>query len=243
MKTSPPGTGSAADIKEICVSVTCPRDDTCHLEQLVEGLHVAQLLAPRMAAFASWFQNYLVPYVTDNVHLMIVVKTTGQTKSLFISSQDGPSQPRSGSKDGKKRSSEEKMYTFVFANLLNILEQLHALFLRVEYAGPDRGTLMSLLGQSVADWLLQLLQKTVLAKAVPSSAKDLDGFSEVIAATHLLQGLFLCCSSLFVLLLFFVLLFLLFFVLLLCLLFFVFLFLLFFVLFFLLFVSLLCLLF
>ncbi|BFZ06795.1 hypothetical protein BsWGS_09834 [Bradybaena similaris] len=195
VKMSPPETGSAADIKEICVSVTCPRDDNCHLEQLVAGLHAAKLLATRMAAFAGWFQKHLVPYVTENVHLMIVVKTTNQTKSLLISSQDGPLQPKSGTtknKDAKKRSSEEKMYTFVFANLLNILEHLHALFLHVEYAEPDeaglgRGTLMSLLGQSVGDGLLQLLKTTVLAKAVPSSAKDLDSFSEVIAATHLLQ--------------------------------------------------------
>ncbi|XP_005102106.1 centromere/kinetochore protein zw10 homolog [Aplysia californica] len=51
-----------------------------------------------------------------------------------------------------------------------------------------KGTLMSLLGQEVSPWLLDQLCRTVIAKAVPSSAKDLEGFNEVITSTGLLQN-------------------------------------------------------
>ncbi|CAG5132537.1 unnamed protein product [Candidula unifasciata] len=202
LKTSPPETASNTDIMELSVSVTCPGDDHSQLEQLVEGLHVVNLLQGRMAAFAGWFQNDLVPFLTEHVNLQIVMTNVNQTRTLHISSQDGQSLSKPGNTRTKSNISEEKMYTFVFANLINILEQLHALFLHVGYGhqdgghqdasrtshgGPGAGTLMSLLGHSVSGWLLHLLKTTVLAKAVPSSAKDLEGFSQVIAATRLLQ--------------------------------------------------------
>ena len=47
---------------------------------------------------------------------------------------------------------------------------------------------MNILGEEVSVWLLERMCRTVLAKAVPSSAKDLDRFNTVITTTNQLQG-------------------------------------------------------
>uniref|UniRef100_A0A0B7BFU7 Centromere/kinetochore protein zw10 homolog n=1 Tax=Arion vulgaris TaxID=1028688 RepID=A0A0B7BFU7_9EUPU len=207
VKTSPESSNGAATLNEISISVTCNGSDSSELDELVEGLYISNLLSGKMKAFANMFQEHVIPLILDNVHLNITLKTLKQTKTLSIRCHDVQSSDTS-QESAKNYPTGEKMYIHIFGNLMNILDYLQKLFLHVEYGRNEattmldvssasetnstsssfsKGTLMSLLGQSVSSWLLDLLQKTVLAKAIPSSAKDLAGFSEVIGVTQLLQ--------------------------------------------------------
>lgn len=204
-----PQPGNGASIKEISVSVTCEGESTSHLKQLISGLHVSNLLDSRIKNLADFFHKYLLPFVVEAPDLTMEVKASHQTKTLYIS-YENMKLCATKNKGTSKNVDEGKMYVYVFGNLMNILENLRSLILDIEYecedssglymlssasvsqskasSGSKNGTLMSLLGQAVSPWLLDFLQKSVLAKAVPTSAKDLEGFNEVIAATRYLQG-------------------------------------------------------
>ena len=62
------------------------------------------------------------------------------------------------------------------------------LYIVMQEGNPSGGTLMQLLGREIAAGLLDEICRTVLARAVPSNAKDLDGFQEVVTCTELMQG-------------------------------------------------------
>ncbi|XP_059166629.1 centromere/kinetochore protein zw10 homolog [Physella acuta] len=168
------------------------------LQELVQGLNASKLLQRRFKTFAEKFQQYLVPMVLEYGSLTVDVRTTELTQTLVVC----PLEQKSDSKSAKNKSKsqpENKMYISVFVTLLEVLEKLNPLFLNIDVkclddtepeasqADGKSVTLMSMLGSEVATWLLDLLQTTVLAKAIPTSAKDLDGFNEVISATKLLQ--------------------------------------------------------
>lgn len=194
-KTGSKGEDGQTSLQEVSVTFA----PVAELQELVQGLNASKLLQRRFKTFAEKFQQYLVPMVLEYVSLVVDIRTTELTQTLVIS----PLEQKSDSKSVKSKSKsqpESKMYISVFVTLLEVLEKLNPLFLNIDVkclddteldasqADGKSVTLMSMLGDEMATWLLDLLQTTVLAKAIPSSAKDLDGFNEVIAATKVLQG-------------------------------------------------------
>ncbi|CAL1534617.1 unnamed protein product [Lymnaea stagnalis] len=174
--------------REVSMSVSTD----VNLRELVEGLHRAGLLERRMNAFSERFHNHLLPMILEAGQLQIELKNNTANSTLTLATKD--------SKKSPVGASEEKTYASVFSHLLDVLTQLDKILLHFDFGweiGSDpnspghlskKGTLMSLLGQDIAPSLLDLLQRTVLAKAVPTSAKDLGGFNAVIAATKLFES-------------------------------------------------------
>lgn len=117
-----------------------------------------------------------------------------------------------GTKEKNDSIPDHELYKAVFENLVTILDHLHTILLHADYGlksrpksslenlssaekeeneeelSPTKETLMGLLGKEVGASLLEFIQRDVIAKAIPTTAKDLDGFEKVITATLELQG-------------------------------------------------------
>ncbi|KAH9519532.1 Centromere/kinetochore protein zw10 [Bulinus truncatus] len=164
-----------------------------NLKDIVTSLHACHILERHMKVFAEKFQNLAVPLLLEEGRLVIEQQSDSTRNLLRLKT------PIDKSKKGEKRIIEEEItYKTVFSNLLLFLEHLNSLLLSIDYHSEEpnllqtskpvtKKTLMNLLGQELSSGILDLLKQTVLAKAIPLSAKDLAGFTAVISSTQLLQ--------------------------------------------------------
>ncbi|GFR92224.1 centromere/kinetochore protein zw10-like protein [Elysia marginata] len=146
------------------------------------------LLNIQMKSFADKFKKFIVPLIIDYPVLDFEVLTSGTTKTLVIIIK----------KDKANEKVIDKAYVSIFCNLMYIMTELNAMLLSAEFDKDDMAslnqaspgnssistsqcsTLMSWLGAEIGPWFLDQLQRTVIAKAVPTSSKDLGGFQDVI---------------------------------------------------------------
>ena len=173
----------ASSIEEVSLSVNFKDDSNSELRDLVRGLHKQKLLNSQMKLFADRFKKFIVPLIVEYPILDIDVTTSGPTKTLVITN--------------KKETAEkaiDKAYVSVFSNLIYVMTELSSMLLSSEFDREEtssmdqRDTLMSWLGEEVGTWLLDLLQRNVIAKAVPTSSKDLVGFQDVIKHVTVVHG-------------------------------------------------------
>ncbi|RUS69307.1 hypothetical protein EGW08_022931 [Elysia chlorotica] len=175
---------------KVSLCVSC--EGNCHseLRNLVIGLHKQNLLNMQMKTFVDRFKKFIVPLIVEYPVLDIEVLTAGTVKTLVILR-----------KEEAAEQGIDKAYASVFSNLIYVMTELSAMLLDSEFdaqdtdnmrntskdtsgsepGSVDRGdTMMSWLGAEIGPWLLDQLQRTVIAKAVPTSSKDMDGFEDVI---------------------------------------------------------------
>ncbi|GFN82910.1 centromere/kinetochore protein zw10-like protein [Plakobranchus ocellatus] len=200
----------ASSVQEVSLSVSC--DGECHSEltELVKGLNKQNLLLKQMTGFADTFKKFVVPLIVDYPELAIHISSSGPVKTMSIIPKKEPEAVNKNSKNKPVPVDPEKAYISVFANLNHIMAELNAMLLSSELgmdncegirpgasqngedltnsAESNRGsTLMSWLGAEVGPWMLDLLQKTVIAKAVPTNSKDLASFQDVIKTVEMVH--------------------------------------------------------
>ena len=184
---------------KVSLCVSCEGDCISELRNIVIGLHKQNLLNMQMKSFVDKFKKFIVPLIVEYPVLDIEVLTSGPTKTLVILR-----------KEEATEQAIDKAYVSVFSNLIYIMTELSAMLLSSEFNSEDTesnkytstdlskegssdstnhgDTLMSWLGAEVGPWLLDLLQRTVIAKAVPTNSKDLDGFQDVIKQVTVVHG-------------------------------------------------------
>lgn len=174
---------SDSEFKVLTLSIATDRN----LKDVVYGLQACHILERHMKKFAENFQKLVLPLVLEEPELAIESKSASSSRELRLKTPNS----KKGSVDCV---GEEQMYKTVFANLLLVLEHLNSMLLKIDFQKKDElqqgsgQTLMNWLGEEVASSFLDSLKQTVLAKAIPSNIKDLDGFRSVIDATQILQG-------------------------------------------------------
>lgn len=200
---------ASSPVIEVSLSVASNEFNQAALGQLVEGLHLSDMLQFRMKSFSDQFYKYIIPFLIEPSCTIVESKSTGSNQVLVVkkSQPDWKSKGNKGKLKEKANSiPENELYKTVFEHLVTILEHLHAMLLHAEFGwqdisqvtpeadvsvnscGPTKGTLMSFLGFEISPWLLDFLQRDIIAKAVPTSAKDLEGFEKVTSSTKALQG-------------------------------------------------------
>uniref|UniRef100_A0A2C9LLH4 Centromere/kinetochore protein zw10 homolog n=2 Tax=Biomphalaria glabrata TaxID=6526 RepID=A0A2C9LLH4_BIOGL len=173
---------SDSEFKVLTLSIATDRN----LKDVVHGLQACHILERHMKKFAENFQKLVLPLVLEEPELAIESKSASSSRELRLKTPNS----KKGSVDCV---GEEQMYKTVFANLLLVLEHLNSMLLKIDFQQKDElqqgsgQTLMNWLGEEVASSFLDSLKQTVLAKAIPSNIKDLDGFRSVIDATQILQ--------------------------------------------------------
>ena len=152
------------------------------IKQLVQAMHGLDILYPKIKSFADTFIKHVVEPILTSKDVDVAIKTSESGKSLRLS----------GSRTEKRESTSP---ISCVNDISKAVQFIHGLFsteiskqaTEVDQEDPTPITLMAILRSFIEKQLVELIITKCLTNSIPTSSKDLEAYSEVIAKTESFQ--------------------------------------------------------
>ena len=186
--TLPSQTGKQAKADQVSITVQCSEEAKNTIAEVAQAMYHLDALEPKLKQFgARLLEHFVKPIVMANSTQKVPElkeNTMGAAKELTIK--------YTRSKKSKKQ--EQTLVSIVLSSIQSVFQFLHENLFTIQVQKKKGGvkelakvSLMTLLGDLIAEQLLELIINGCLAQSIPTSNKDLDGFLEVIDLTEILQ--------------------------------------------------------